>query len=1033
MHALAVGDRQPNESATYSPLAHLREAIERAARLLPSQGPITVFISQNTLQAFEHLPFEEAVKRGAQVFGHHSYLSEDRFRHELARGRIRHADLLEALAEDLGTGAYDAVPGVGTRLDLRMAMLQYPLRTGPAEELLWFVAETDALRKVRWEASAADRSRLIAETRHWVLRDLRGGNESSLAGAAAREIGGAPAGLLGLLDRFDESEMESWSEAQWEGLTLQMLWRVCCDGVRGIPAPDSPRAFHLRHRDLLLKATGNDTDQLVHDLLIKFCAAFLDQGLASWPLPGRDRGFFAAFRAVYRQAGGPPDGWLWGLRKELARLDAAETSPVESVRESLELLGVSPFHWEPFIADTLVALRGWGGMVRQVEVRGDRVPRPIAEGSLVEFLAVRLILDRLAVAHVASQSLGYRGTLADLRETLRDHAQFDAPGDEQRAFQMFQLAQVMRLTPSELHRLTTAQWTSLVSEIEAFAGIERQRLFHLAYERRFRTQALDAIALHARQATGRPPAPRFQVVCCLDEREESLRRHLEEVAPDVETFGTAGFFGVAMYYRGAADAHFVPLCPIVIRPQHWVTEDVAGSAETTHRRRARTRRVLGTASHRFHLGSRGFAWGALLTGAVGVLASIPLVARILFPRLSARIARRFEGLVQAPEQTALHLGRRDEQPGPENGGLGFSPDEMTSAAERLLRDIGLTSGLSRLVLLIGHGSNSQNNPHNSAYMCGACGGAAGGPNARAVAQMLNDPEVRAQLAARGIAIPAETWFVGGYHDTCSDSITFADWERIPPSHRDEFSTAQRDLDAACDRNAHERCRRFMSAPLKLSFAAARKHVEERADDLAQTRPELGHASNAICLVGRRELSRGLFLDRRAFLTSYDPSQDDDESSILARTLQAVFPVCGGINLQYYFSSVDNQGFGAGTKLPHNIAALVGVMDGAASDLRTGLPWQGVEIHEPMRLLFIIETTAERMLRIMDNHAGIGQMCRNGWVQLALVHPASRAVSVFQRGQFEPYQPRDAALPRAASSVDWYRGWRDHLEFAQLGR
>ena len=56
--------------------------------------------------------------------------------------------------------------------------------------------------------------------------------------------------------------------------------------------------------------------------------------------------------------------------------------------------------------------------------------------------------------------------------------------------------------------------------------------------------------------------------------------------------------------------------------------------------------------------------------------------------------------------------------------------------------------------------------------------------------------------------------------------------------------------------AHERARRFQSAPLTLPFAAARRHVEARAEDLAQTRPECGHATNAICFVGRRERTRG---------------------------------------------------------------------------------------------------------------------------------------------------------------------------------
>jgi uncharacterized protein YbcC (UPF0753/DUF2309 family) len=184
-------------------------------------------------------------------------------------------------------------------------------------------------------------------------------------------------------------------------------------------------------------------------------------------------------------------------------------------------------------------------------------------------------------------------------------------------------------------------------------------------------------------------------------------------------------------------------------------------------------------------------------------------------------------------------------------------------------------------------------------------------------------------------------------------------------------------------------------------------------------------------VGRRRRTRGLFLDRRAFLNSYDPTQDDADATILARILQAAVPVCAGINLEYYFSYVDNQGYGCGTKLPHNIAALLGVMDGAASDLRTGLPWQMVEIHEPVRMLFVIETRPETMFRIMDRNPGIGQLCRNGWVQLAVLSPESAEIQVFRDGAFREYPPQATHLPKAASSTDWYRGWRDHLEFAAI--
>jgi uncharacterized protein YbcC (UPF0753/DUF2309 family) len=185
------------------------------------------------------------------------------------------------------------------------------------------------------------------------------------------------------------------------------------------------------------------------------------------------------------------------------------------------------------------------------------------------------------------------------------------------------------------------------------------------------------------------------------------------------------------------------------------------------------------------------------------------------------------------------------------------------------------------------------------------------------------------------------------------------------------------------------------------------------------------------IVGRRFRTRGLFLDRRAFLVSYDATQDDDQGTILVGILQAILPVCAGISLEYYFSYVDNMGFGCGTKLPHNLAALLGVMDGAASDLRTGLPWQMVEIHEPVRQLFVLESTPETVLGLLERHPGVGRLFVNGWAALAVLHVETGALWTFAGGGFRPFQPSSASLPRALSSVDWYRGWREHLEFAEI--
>ena len=110
---------------------------------------------------------------------------------------------------------------------------------------------------------------------------------------------------------------------------------------------------------------------------------------------------------------------------------------------------------------------------------------------------------------------------------------------------------------------------------------------------------------------------------------------------------------------------------------------------------------------------------------------------------------------------------------------------------------------------------------------------------------------------------------------------------------------------------------------------------------------------------------------------------------------------------------------------------MGVMDGAASDLRPGLPWQGVEIHEPVRLLIIIETTPDGIRKIMSRSEVVRNIIYNGWVQLALIDANTNEILVYRDDEFHRYDPSVNDLPKAQSSVDWYRGWREHLGFAQI--
>ena len=358
--------------------------------------------------------------------------------------------------------------------------------------------------------------------------------------------------------------------------------------------------------------------------------------------------------------------------------------------------------WDEFLTATVLALRGWAGMIWFLENHPERAIQPLTPGSLWGYVAIRLLLERLALTYLARERLNYTGDLRHLRtELARQVGPPSPPSVEQRAFVIFQLAQVLGWTPEQLFHLLPDQWLRLWQEIESFSAVERRRLYHLAYEQRFLTQALDAIHIHNRRLPPRRTRVRFQALFCIDEREESLRRHLEELAPEAETYGVPGFFYVPMYYRGLHDAHFVPLCPVTLKPRHWVEEVVQEDQQPVWEIQERTRQMWGQASHRLHTGSRGITIGALLSGLVGSLAVIPLVLRTFFPRYTARLGQWCSRWLGQPPVTRLQLQRTTPEPAPTPGGIGFTPEEMADCTERVLRDIGLTRRFAPLGVVVG--------------------------------------------------------------------------------------------------------------------------------------------------------------------------------------------------------------------------------------------------------------------------------------------------------------------------------------------
>ncbi|MCP5159872.1 MAG: DUF2309 domain-containing protein [Gammaproteobacteria bacterium] len=672
------------------------------------------------------------------------------------------------------------------------------------------------------------------------------------------------------------------------------------------------------------------------------------------------------------------------------------------------------------------------------------------EGRLPEYLASRARdlsngARRFDVARTAFsgervvESKDAWDTLADMIWTWRHSPVADQPGIPTvhgEAWRLFRLAQHLGLSGSELRRLSRTEVECLLATLNELPSGLRGALWQEAYEHHYREALINALACN--QGRGRwairDRRPQAQIVFCIDDREEGIRRHLEELNPEIETLGAAGFFGVAMNWRGLDDRAPTPLCPVVVTPAHEVHEVPRPGTERQHDHRNQRRRL----SHRwrgFYQAIRRNLWSSapLITAlAPGVL---PVLAgKIFAPFRHGQLAETLDvrWVPGAPTEVAINAADPETSATPEQPRLGFSDAEQADRVGALLRNIGLTTQFAPLVILMGHGSMSQNNPHLGAYDCGACGGRHGGPNARTFAAMANRPQVRALLVERGVSVPEDTWFVGAEHNTCDEEITFYDHSDLPIEAEAALKALRRILDQARALSAHERCRRFASAPRNPTPAQALRHVIERSRDFSQARPELGHATNAAALVGRRSMSQGVFLDRRAFLVSYDPTQDPS-GAVLEGILLAVGPVGAGINLEYYFSTVNNARFGCGTKTPHNVTGLFAVMEGASSDLRTGLPRQMIEIHEPLRLQIVVEARVEILAAIYGRQAPLRELIGNGWVQVIAKDPDSAAFAVFDPAQgFMPWTGPVKPLPVRRRSGDWYRGHTGPLPPALIG-
>ena len=1045
------------EAASADPGQRVLACLQHIAHRLPAQAPLRDFVHHNTLHAFQHLPFVDALEAAERLTGARPWLPEERCRELFRRGRIDAGDLAAALRQ-LAAARADETLFVASghewrRGEVLQVVLRHPLAVIAPATLRWQFDEQAAGERLQADLAPQPRQRLLA----------------AADGVDERAI------VADLWAAACASSTHALATATATAKPAAVLWHELHDRLGA--------GWTLGN--LLAHLTGENATEMLQPTLIRHLAAHLDQGLAAWRNPLRGRGFYAAWRAS------SGSDWAWeldefaGARQQILQL---ADDPLQAIVDELTQLGVDERRWCGYLQQLAMELPGWAGMFHWRESRPRAAEAPV---SLCDFLAVRLILDRLHCAPLVQRVWGLplqldalarhfvahpeelrlrhdcgsrclpeellatlqpllRATAAasgrsraPLAATVPTSATGAAGGDALAvaAWPLFVLAQHLGLSGRELRELAAGDVQALLECAASLSDGQRGQVWLLAYEHHYRQQILAALAANHGRSPARLAGAAAQFVFCMDDREEGTRRHLEEVNPAYETFGAAGFFGMPILWQGLDDDEPTALCPIVVRPTNAVREMVPASAQIAYRRHVRRRRLRLGWQERLHQTSRrGSLLAALLTAFAAPPALLALLARTLAPgrlgELLQRCRQRFDKPLPGTLQLTADGDEASRNATADNPRQGFSEDEQVARVAGFLRSIGLTEGFAPLVVIVGHGSDSRNNPHLAAYDCGACSGRHGGPNARVLAALANRPQVRRRLADQGIVVTESCRFIAVEHNTCDESFLWYDDEPLVPTHQAAFARLRRDCEEAARLHALERCRRFASAPDSPTPQQARQHLANRRQDLAQARPELGHATVATAFIGRRSMSRGAFFDRRVFLISYDPLPDSD-GRILEATLLAAGPVGAGISLEYYFSTVNNEGYGCGSKVMHNLTGLFGVMQGSSSDLRTGLPLQMVEIHEAMRLLVIVEQTREIVSAIYQRQPPLQELIGNGWVLLAALDPQSGAIDLFDPATgWQPWTVADAgspALPERERSADWFGGHREPLPPALLRR
>ncbi|HJU05606.1 MAG TPA: DUF2309 domain-containing protein [Nitrospiraceae bacterium] len=1052
---------QDSQRFTDAQRMELRSYAELAGEVIAHYWPMRTFIHHNPLHGLESLPFDQAVKRGARLFGSREHLDNETFRGYVKEGRIDTKHLRIAL-EPLGTDKTVAFAGrVISHLDVLCASMIHGITDLPphdtranhdGEEPAWSGL-------VSWLQTTVGIQDLAPGTPLTPWPSAEWPSHETLGAWCDRTVGTA---IVDTINRemvkwcsvfLDEGEA-SWSMPHREQ-TFYRAWKSLAqyDMTLGL--------IGIREASKKIRALSDRPEDAVLDSLMKLripkraWEEYLSLHLAAIP------GWTGYIKWRAHQSGFP---WQ-------------QQFPIDLVK----YLAVRLFYERELGARACRDRLGIDGNADEIRAYMDGYPH--AYWVRREWVAGRL--PKPAAKQVRRLSRSNQGQDPSAWEELgrqHYHVRLNQGVEEwpkRAAHYLLRLAQALSIDPSAIESTAPSEVRTLLTWLAGFPVSQHGPHWLDAFETSHRRQALTDLATAAHAVAARTPSaeqdapsrPLAQIVFCIDVRSEVFRRHLEHQG-GYETLGLAGFFGVPLDYQPFSAHHAVAHCPVLLKPKNHVRE-VPRSYHGILAQRHKTAAQLSQAAHTLlHDLKENVITPYVMVEALGWLFGLPLFGKTLLPRwyhkagdwlkqllmpavattltvdkitreeaeemiaaeqhalirelVRARFA--FPGAALSPallekirkkaigqadgvngetastlpctpeaEEAFYHELRERHRISPRGTSdrlerltqTGFSVTEQAYFVEAALRLMGLTANFARVVLFCAHGSTSQNNPYESALDCGACGGNQGLPNARIIAAMANKPTVRELLQARGIKIPSDAHFLAAQHDTTTDRIRIVDLEDVPATHRKDLTRLMADLEEAGIQTSIERGL-ALGTPAGPIEKTARHLAGRRSEDWAETRPEWGLSGNSLMVIGRRPLTQTINLHGRVFLHSYD-SRQDPSGKLLETIMTAPLVVAQWINMEHYFSTVDNEVYGSGSKVYHNVVGRIGVMTGVWSDLRIGLPAQTVfngrtPYHDPLRLLAVIEAPRDRIRAIINRHSLLQQLFHHRWVGLVALDP-----------------------------------------------